>query len=371
MKICYIQALHDRGFSEDLIAEFMQQEHSVVHYRYVTRKTAVAALDLPEYSHFQNSNLMLRSPLFFKTRIENAARAFIRWFEQSGELHQVIYTHFCFSDGWLAYRANLQFGIPYVVAFRNEDMNAWYYWSRPDMTAFRNLILTNASAIVFINACYVDKLCDRLPKNMQEIVRQKASVVTNGINDFWYRNKRGYRHALDRSSVIRLLTVGDINSNKNQRTVVNVVRALRKKGFRINYAAVGKMKDKSVSKYLSNCEGVEIVPYANREKLLQLYDNADIYVMPSIHETFGLTYIEAMSRGMPVIYSHGEGISGLFNEGLVGYGVNSKSIHEIAEAIEKIINNYQQMSKDALLASQDFCWGKAAKKLMTIFEKDV
>ena len=39
-----------------------------------------------------------------------------------------------------------------------------------------------------------------------------------------------------------------------------------------------------------------------------IYRENDIYVMPSIIETFGLVYAEAMSQGLPVIYTRGQGL---------------------------------------------------------------
>ena len=45
--------------------------------------------------------------------------------------------------------------------------------------------------------------------------------------------------------------------------------------------------------------------------------------MPSRYETFGLVYGEAMSQGLPIIYSKGQGVDGYFKEGTVGYGVVS------------------------------------------------
>ena len=67
--------------------------------------------------------------------------------------------------------------------------------------------------------------------------------------------------------------------------------------------------------------------------------------MPSFHETFGLVYIEAMSQGLPIIYTKGEGIDGYFKEATVGYSVNPKDVKNIVKKIEMIIHNYNKISK--------------------------
>jgi len=44
--------------------------------------------------------------------------------------------------------------------------------------------------------------------------------------------------------------------------------------------------------------------------------------MPSITETFGLVYAEALSQGLPVLYTRGQGFDRQFEEGEVGYAVD-------------------------------------------------
>jgi glycosyltransferase involved in cell wall biosynthesis len=63
-----------------------------------------------------------------------------------------------------------------------------------------------------------------------------------------------------------------------------------------------------------------------KEKLLNNYRNSDIFIMPSYNETFGLVYIEAMSQGLPIIYTQNEGVDGYFKEGSVGYSVKTLMI---------------------------------------------
>ena len=58
--------------------------------------------------------------------------------------------------------------------------------------------------------------------------------------------------------------------------------------------------------------------------------------MPSIHESFGRVYAEAMTQGVPVIYSKGQGFDGIYPDGHVGYSVPSRNPEYIAECIKNI-----------------------------------
>ena len=78
--------------------------------------------------------------------------------------------------------------------------------------------------------------------------------------------------------------------------------------------------------------------------------------MPSIHETFGLVYAEAISQGLPVIYSRGQGFDGRFVNGEIGYAVNALSVDEIVLRIKAIESEYKEISKMCLINADYFKW---------------
>ena len=100
----------------------------------------------------------------------------------------------------------------------------------------------------------------------------------------------------------------------------------------------------------------------NKEDIKKYYDQADIFVMPSLRETFGTVYIEALSQGLPVIYTRGQGIDGYFEQGTTGFACNPKDTDEIREAILRIAENYGSMSRTCVQASKSFQWHVIAKQ---------
>ena len=89
--------------------------------------------------------------------------------------------------------------------------------------------------------------------------------------------------------------------------------------------------------------------------------------MPSIHETFGLVYIEALSQNLPVIYTKGQGIDLLFDD-TVGVGVNPLSVDDITHAMKRILsspNNYNNASIDFDV----FNWESIAKKYIGCYSE--
>ena len=112
-------------------------------------------------------------------------------------------------------------------------------------------------------------------------------------------------------------------------------------------------------------------PLYNREKL-EAYVDADVYVLPSQYEVFGITVLEAAACGTPVVATRRCGISDFIAR--IGYVVDYDS-HELGKAILEAINAKRSNKDLALdlrnLVKQEFEWGEQVGKLEDIYEEVV
>lgn len=90
--------------------------------------------------------------------------------------------------------------------------------------------------------------------------------------------------------------------------------------------------------------------------------------MPSFTESFGLIYAEAMSQGLPVIYSKGQGFDVQFKEGIVGYSVKASLTNDIADKIEMVINEYSKISENYRMLVNSFCWGTISERYWSQYQ---
>ena len=72
-------------------------------------------------------------------------------------------------------------------------------------------------------------------------------------------------------------------------------------------------------------------------KIKELYQNASIFVLPSLREGYGIVLAEAMVFGLPIVASNTGGIPGLVENGINGFIVEPGNAAEIASSIRKII----------------------------------
>jgi L-malate glycosyltransferase len=78
-------------------------------------------------------------------------------------------------------------------------------------------------------------------------------------------------------------------------------------------------------------------------------------------------YIEALSQGLPIIYSKGQGVDGYFSDGEVGYACNPDDLNSIVGCAEKIIKNYSVISKNCFKSLNQFKWQNICRDYEDIY----
>lgn len=277
----------------------------------------------------------------------------------------LIHSHFLFTNGSVALALKKKYNIPYITAVRNTDVNVFFKYM-PHLKKLGNLIMSEAAKVIFLSPAYLESTIEKYVYNsLKEKIRQKSEVLPNGISNFWHDNTpppRGNR------VLRRFLTVAEITPNKNHLTTCKAIQKYSElTGLSVKYTIIGKNYSARLLRKLESFPFVTYIPPLPREALLTHYRENDIFIMPSIHETFGLVYPEALSQGLPVIYSKGQGFDGYFKDNFIGKAVPCMDKDAIAEAIFDIQENYVQISRNCLNEAYIFRWQTIAQKYIHIY----
>lgn len=307
---------------------------------------------------------VFRGPLFFINRLQKACDFFQKNFDY--KFIKYLHANMLFTDGYICRYLHNKFKIPYVVTVRNTDLNLWFYWKLPWIKSMGIQNLKEASAVVCLNNSYKNELLRRLPNEIKESIITKLHVIPNGIDYFWISNVYIKRPALN--SKIRFITVGRIEPNKNQVKAAMAIDKFRKENsFHVTYTLVGDCLSQAMLGELKKFEFVTIKRFMPKEMLIHEYRESDIFIMPSHKETFGLVYAEAMTQGLPVLYTKGQGFDQQFDDGLVGVPVDSNDVESIKKGIISVINNYERNSKNAICCCKRFSWDLIGKALLKVY----
>lgn len=355
MRILHINSYYYEGvFYKNLFEEQKKKGIDIDVYIPVSYDQKVSDFDHGTYSTVSKAYGKL-DRLFYFSKHEKLVKDVQRHYTISD--YDMIHAHSLFSNGYVAYKLWKKYNIPYIVAVRNTDVNVFFKYIIP-LRRLGIRILKNAKRIVFISEPYKQLTINKyVPSNDRKTFDEKSRVISNGINDFWIKNvnyKGDYNRGSDKK--ISILSVGEINSNKNQLTTVKACEILISQGYTVQLDFVGRVIDENIYNQLLMFDFVKYHGVLDKEQLLDVYRNADVFVMPSRTETFGLVYAEAMSQGLPVLYSKGQGFDGQFEDGTVGFAVNCDSASDIAKKIRSVMNHYKPISNNATFNSKRYTW---------------
>ena len=166
----------------------------------------------------------------------------------------------------------------------------------------RNLIKSDGS--IFLTN-YAFKLVNKSVKKKIN----SSIIISHGskkITDF----KKKYSTLKNKKKPIECLYVSPVCSFKHQWNVVRAISQLRKKGFNINLKLIGNLEDDAYKLLINelklsdpNREFVKVLGHLNHNKLDDFYKSSDIFIFASSCESFGITLLEAMSYGLPIVCS--------------------------------------------------------------------
>lgn len=279
----------------------------------------------------------------------------------------ILHAHSLFSNGYVAYKLHKQYNVDYIVAVRMPDIYTFFkYMVHLRKTGIN--ILKHASKIVFLSEGFRETLINKyVPEELRQSILEKSVIISNGVAPYWLENKGEQKEITE--NTIKLLQVGLITKIKNPEITLEAVDELAKRGIDATITFVGEAINKNLLNNLEKNSNAKHIPRVEKEELMHLYREHDIFILPSIKETFGLVYVEAMSQGLPILYSKGQGFDKQYEEGLVGFSVENQDAKDIADKIEKTIKKYKYISNNGIVRSDDFDWDLIERKYDEIYLK--
>ena len=250
-------------------------------------------------------------------------------------------------------------GLPFVAGIHNSDIEVL---TKPLYKIhFKNRLekaLRNAKAI----ACRSFVLRDKLLKLYPEF-EEKTFVAPSGIDKkaaMFLDAKQNEKHSADTNfsrftshislssdtnhslltthhSPIKVLTCAHFKKRKNIDKVIKACKGLE--CFELTVIGDGKER-KKLEKIDKNVIFTGRLPH---DEVLAKMRNSDIFVLPSVGETFGMVYLEAMANGCITVCTKGDGIDGIIKDRENGFLTEPNS-----ESIKETLLNIKNLTKEEL-----------------------
>jgi glycosyltransferase involved in cell wall biosynthesis len=231
--------------------------------------------------------------------------------------------------------------------------------------------LNHASKIITISNSSKDDIIEEY-----KIQPQKVTVVHLGIkNESRSMNHESGEKMMDKLGIKKpyILFVGTLQPRKNIARLIEALSLLSDKD--VNLVVIGRRgwhyEDiLSAPTRFGVEDRVKFLENVSDEDLPEFYKEAELFVLPSLYEGFGLPVLEAMKNGCPVATSD---ISSLPEAGgdAAAY-FNPEDATDIAKTIEKILSDAKlrsDMIKKGHEQVKKFSWEKAAREVIDVFEE--
>ena len=200
------------------------------------------------------------------------------------------------------------------------------------------LVYSNKNIHFVANSIYTAQL---LKKNLGI----DAPIIPNSIKDNFFEDVN--RTKVDKHSILCISSSDDKRKN-----IISLLRAFRT--IKINYVdakliLVGgcfHIDSETVKKYLRDnlLDGVVLAGFVKHEDLKGYLDNAEVFVTPSLEETFGNTLLEAISRKVPTVGGLYSGaVPYVLHHGDAGYLCDVSDPDDIARSIDYIFKNTKEV----------------------------
>jgi glycosyltransferase involved in cell wall biosynthesis len=148
---------------------------------------------------------------------------------------------------------------------------------------------------------------------------------------------------------LRLLFVGTINQRKGVKYLLEALRLVRHQGVELTIC--GRVVD-DLSLFKPFASQVHIRPSVTFAELVEAYQQADLFVFPSVVEGFGQVLLEALACGLPILSTTHTAAPDLIEEGIQGFVVEPRRPDLLAQRIEWALQHPTQLAEMRVAARE-------------------
>lgn len=254
-----------------------------------------------------------------------------------------------------------------------------YFSGDPPWIMERSLkqAVKQASAMICVSHATASELRTYVLEKYGQDIQDRIHVVHEGVGaEYFDEPDMSCLDELDQLPQVGtpfILSAGKISPRKNFQGVIQALGMLKE---RVNHHLVAVGGDgwdfEQVKEQVEECGltgRVHFVGYVSNEQLRALYRRASVYVHASLFEGFGLTNLEAMASGCPVVTSNCSSLPEVAGDAAIL--VDPKDVIDLSNGISSVLDNPEiahRLRSAGLERSRKFTWEKAAKRVTQVYD---
>ena len=192
-------------------------------------------------------------------------------------------------------------------------------------------------------------------------------IISNGVDFNKFQNSNS---KIDKGQVTLITTSRLVRKN----AIEDIIKALKFLPSNVKLQVLGVGPLESELKHLSKGLPVEFIGFVSQDEILKHLHNSDIFIRPSLSEGQGISFIEAMAAGLPVIATPVGGIVDFLKDRETGLFCEVNNPKSIADKVMEYVNNPEMTKKITdnarKMVEEKYDWDLVAKEMKTrVFDK--
>ncbi len=272
---------------------------------------------------------------------------------------------------WITYLAAKQikeaFGIPLVITFHATEFSRTADRPNPEIVKIERDAVKNADAIIAVSNILKRELIERLGADESKIFVIHNAIDTRPFEQVnvekWKGNKK------------LVLFLGRLTFQKGPEFFIRAAKKVLEVRDDVVFVVAGKgfllpsLMEEAAR--LGIADKVLFLGFVPEEKLPKLLKMADVYVMPSVYEPFGIIALEALAAGTPIIVSRSAGVLEKISSALT---VDFWNVDEIATKILMVLDHpvlSKEITKNGYFEIRRYTWDSVAQLTEMVYRKIV
>lgn len=282
--------------------------------------------------------------------------------------YNLTHSFFTVPCGFLSLILKYQYKLPYIVSLRGSDVPGYsdrfsfiYNFLKPLV-----IFIWKRAAFVVANSSGLKDLA------LESNSGQKIEVIYNGVNIERFRPNE---YVKDKQKFI-IVSTSRIIARKGIGYLIEAVAKLifHYPHLRLNIIGEGNEEEnlKKLAKNLKLENQIKFLGRVSYENIAKHYQEADIFVLPSLNEGMSNTMLEALASGLPLVVTDTGGTKELVVDGGNGFIIKMENSDDIAKKIETFLKDKEltrKMGENSRRKAEEMSWKSVAEKYFEIYKK--
>ena len=252
--------------------------------------------------------------------------------------YDILNTHFAVPSGPTGVALSRLFKTPHVLTIIGGDI----YDPTKKLSPNNSALLREVVRRVLDSSSHIIAISQDIKTRAREDLhcQTEVEVIHYGLTPPEFQRKSRSELGIPEDEVV-LISMGRLIKRKAIRDVLLALSRLEGSPFRLLIIGEGPEEERlrDLAKTLGLASRVDFMGAVWGESKFQYLAAADIFVLPSVHEGFGLVFLEAMHCGLPVIASTSGGQTDFLQDGKTGFLVPVGAVEALADRILRLAND--------------------------------